>query len=130
MSTGELLDIALGLESAVWDALVAGDRSADEALLADGFVGLYPTGFADRAEHAAQLADGPTVVDYSIETPIVLELSGDSFLLCYDARYRRPGHDDHDRMYVSSLWQRQDRGWRNLFSQDTPAGTAPAGPGR
>src|SRR5690606_35782052 len=50
----------VGLESRVWDALARGDADADRELLAEDFVGVYPTGFATRAEHVGELADGPT----------------------------------------------------------------------
>jgi hypothetical protein len=43
-------------------------------------------------------------------------------LVAYRARYRRPGRDDHDEMYVSSLWSFVDDRWCNVFSQDTPVG--------
>ena len=43
-------------------ALAAGDAVGDRALLSDDFVGVNPTGFADRAAHAAELDDGPTVI--------------------------------------------------------------------
>lgn len=122
----ELLDFAVGLESAVWRALVDGDQAADEALLADRFVGVYPTGVASRSDHAGQLASGPTVVEYSISAPAVLEISDDALLLSYEARYRRPRERSVERMYVSSLWMRDGRRWLNLFSQDTPA-VDPAG---
>ena len=45
-------------------------------------------------------------------------------MLCYRASFRRVGGDAREAMYVSSLWQRDAKGWRNLFSQDTPVGPA------
>lgn len=120
MASQELVDFAVGLESAVWQALVDGDQAADEALLADQFVGVYPTGFANRMDHAEQLAAGPTVVEYSILTPLVLEITKDCLLLSYEARYQRAVERSVERMYVSSLWERHDQRWLNVFSQDTP----------
>ena len=116
------LDAFVALETAVWDALVAGDQVADAASLHDDFVGLYPTGFSNKAEHVAQLTDGPTVAEYLIEEARVLSVADDSALLCYLATYLRVGDDaTTEQMYVSSLWQRIDGSWVNTFSQDTPA---------
>ncbi len=41
----------LMLENSVWDALVTGDGQADAALLDDTFLGVYETGFSDKAGH-------------------------------------------------------------------------------
>lgn len=118
------VDFFVALESRVWDALANGDMEADRALLAPDFVGLYATGFADRSDHAAQLADGPTMVLHSIREARLITLSPTATLLCYRAEYRhlrgdRTGRDD--AMYISSLWIERDGRWCNLFSQDTPA---------
>jgi hypothetical protein len=115
-----LLDQVLAMERAVWDALVAGDGAADGALLAPGFLGVYPTGFAGRADHVAQLAAGPTVRDYRLSDARVLPLGPDHALLAYRADYRRAGAERAETMFVASVWQRAGRAWVNLFSQDTP----------
>jgi hypothetical protein len=117
----DLVQLAVGLETAVWQALAEGDRAADTALLADTFLGVYPTGFSDRSGHAEQLAEGPTVFEFSIVDPTVMALADDCLLLSYDARYRRSPQAVAERMYVSSVWQRIDGEWLNVFSQDTPA---------
>lgn len=115
-----LLNELLEQERRVWAALVAGDAAADQALLAPDFLGLYPDGYAGRADHAGQLAAGPTVADYRLEEARALSLAEGLGLLCYRAEYTRPGSDTVERMWVSSLWRRDRAGWVNLFSQDTP----------
>ena len=109
------------LEAHVWEALVRGDGDADRGLLAPDFVGVYTTGTSDRDEHAGQLADGPTVVSYSMEEPQLIRVSDTAVLLVYRARYRRSHSGDDETMYVSSLWCERAGEWRNVFSQDTPA---------
>lgn len=116
------LDEILALERAVWAALVAGDAAADARLLADGFLGVYETGFSDKAGHVAPLACGPTVAAYRLEQARLLPLGADHVLLAYLARYRRVGREAEEGMYVSSIWARGPGGWRNLFSQDTAEG--------
>ena len=108
-------------ERAVWQALVAGDAAADAAALAADFLGLYPDGFAGRADHAGQLAQGPTVVRFALSGVQVRALGPDHALIAYRADYTRKGRDAVEAMYVSSIWRRAGAGWKNVFSQDTPA---------
>lgn len=115
-----LLDQVLAMECAVWDALVAGDTAADTALLAPDFLGVYPTGFAGRIDHAGQLAGGPTVRDYRLDEAQLLVLGAEHVLLAYRADFRRTGSEVSETMFVSSVWKRAGAGWVNLFSQDTP----------
>lgn len=116
------LDDILALERAVWEALRQGDAAADAALLAEGFVGLYATGFAGRAEHAGQLAQGPTVAAYRLSEARLLALAEEVVLLAYRADYRRVGGAEEEAMYVASVWRLGPEGWRNIFSQDTAVG--------
>lgn len=121
MQQDALMKALIACETAVWDALVAGDATADTAALSAGFLGVYPDGFAGRDEHAAQLSDGPTVARYHLSDARVMPLGADHALLAYHARYLRVGRDTSEEMFVSSIWQRCDDGWKNVFSQDTPA---------
>ncbi|MFK7937795.1 MAG: DUF4440 domain-containing protein [Roseovarius sp.] len=116
----------LAHETRVWHALQQGDANADRALLLPAFVGVYPSGFSDLAGHAAQLATGPSVASFSLGAVRAFAVGADHAMLCYLARFRRVGHDADEQMYVSSLWQRDGQGWRNLFSQDTPAASEPS----
>ena len=108
-------------ESRVWQALLDGDPDADAAALSDDFLGVYPTGFSDKAGHVAQLTAGPTVTDYQITDGRIMRLGGDYVLFAYRADYRRPGDADMQVMYISSIWKRRGDGWINVFSQDTPS---------
>lgn len=121
-----MIDLAalLALETAVWQALVDGDAAADAAALADDFLGVYPTGFAGRDDHAGQLAGGPTVDRFELGEARMLAVSDDAVLLAYRADYVRAGAapgPPPESMYVSSLWCRRGGRWVNVFSQDTPA---------
>ena len=84
------LEFFIELERLVWDALTVGDAAADEALLTADFVGVYPTGFADRADHVGQLVGGPTVDSYVINEARLVRISSTAVLLCYRAEFRRP----------------------------------------
>lgn len=109
------------LEAGVWMALQSGDVESDMDSLAEDFLGVYPSGFADRADHVGQLDDGPTVSEFALLDPRLLALSDRHVLLSYRAEFRRPGPESQlEMMYVSSLWSQRDGRWVNVFSQDSP----------
>lgn len=117
------LDAFIELERNVWEALRRGDPEADARLLSDDFLGVYPSGFADRSDHVGQLANGPTVAEFALHDARLLVVSDDDVMLAYRADYRRPGASERDAvesMYVSSLWCRRSGRWVNVFSQDSP----------
>ena len=122
-AAGPTIDEIVALETAVWVALRDGDVATDDQMLSDDFLGVYPTGFAGKADHTGQLHDGPTIESFTLDAPVLKVITADDVLLAYDAGYRRPG-GPQERMYVSSLWSRRDGEWRNVFSQDTPPGPA------
>lgn len=122
--TEDVLAQVLAAETAVWQALADGDMAADRALLAPGFLGVYPTGFANRDDHSGQLAQGPTIDTFRISDPRVIAPAPGLALLAYRADFCRCGSDREEAMFVASLWQRQGGIWINLFSQDTPQGAA------
>lgn len=114
------LPLLLSLEEGVWQAFVAGDPDADAALLDDGFVGVYASGFSNKAEHVAPLRAGPAAVRYALDQARLVWAEPGAGLLSYRAQWLRPGAERSETMYISSLWLHRDGQWRNLFSQDTP----------
>ncbi len=122
MNTNDI-NFFIELESKVWEALVTGDKQADESLLADDFLGVYSTGTAGKARHAAQLINGPTIAEYSLSEAQSMALTEDMVLLTYLARFSRlnEGSLVHDTMYITSIWQQRGAVWLNIFSQDTRA---------
>ncbi|WP_170358901.1 MULTISPECIES: nuclear transport factor 2 family protein [Ruegeria] len=110
----------LELEKQVWTALVEGNASADRALLSADFLGVYPTGFANRDDHVGQFADAPTMSRYELSETKLRVLNADIVLLSYRADYQRPDSDAWEAMLISSLWERRHDVWVNSFSQDTP----------
>jgi hypothetical protein len=117
------LEAFIELESRVWDALRRGDAEEDARLLADDFLGVYPSGFADRSDHAGQLANGPTVADFELRDARLMVISADHVLLSYRADWHRltAGRAGQpESMYISSLWSRRGGRWVNVFSQDSP----------
>ena len=121
MDMGQIEDTIVACERKVWDALVAGDATADGQALADTFWGVYPDGFAGKADHVGQLAHGPTVTSYDLTQHRVMVLADDTVLLSYHASFQRVRTPQPDAMFVSSIWQNRTGTWLNVFSQDTPA---------
>ncbi len=115
------LDTVLALETRVWQALADGDTVADRALLAPDFLGVYSTGFADRSDHAGQLAGGPTVAEFTLSLARLIHLGDRRVLLAYRADFRRTGAQAAEAMYVSSIWELREGAWVNSFSQDSSA---------
>jgi len=114
----------LKLEGQVWEALRTGDAQLDGQMLSDDFLGVYPTGFADKSEHVNQLKNGPTVLSYELTSPRLVELE-DRVLLTYKAMWIRLKDSvaaPQEEMFVSSVWEYRANRWLNIFSQDTPAG--------
>ncbi len=114
------LDQILSLEKQVWTALVEGNAEADRALLSSEFLGVYPSGFANRDDHVGQFADAPTMAQYELSDTRLRVLSADIVLFSYRADYRRPDREEWEAMLISSLWERRHDVWVNSFSQDTP----------
>ena len=115
----------LTLEKKVWSALASGDIATDTRLLADNFLGVYRSGFAEKADHTNQLRAGPTVAHYELSEAQIQVLSQEIVLLSYCAQWVRYNDNDlggKESMYVTSIWQRIDGAWKNVFSQDTPFG--------
>lgn len=120
------LEGIVALETRVWEALRTGNAQLDAEMLADDFLGVYPTGFASKADHCDQLANGPSVDAYDLQQLRLTVLNDDLVLLSYLAVWSRiqDGQTlEPEQMFVSSVWQRFGEKWLNTFSQDTPAET-------
>ncbi|WP_299350295.1 nuclear transport factor 2 family protein [uncultured Shimia sp.] len=114
------LEDCVALETRVWQALVSGDSEADGALLSADFLGVYPSGFSDRAGHMEQLSDGPSMAEFQLSETRLMEFGPGRVLLAYRADYRTPNATKWQAMLISSLWESIDGQWINRFSQDTP----------
>lgn len=119
--TDDLMTELAACEERVWGALVEGDPTADDEMLDADFMGVYATGFASKADHTGQLADGPTITRYKLTDHRVLRLDDAHAVLSYRADFLRVGQHMTEAMYISSIWRHGAEGWRNIFSQDTTA---------
>lgn len=108
-------------ETKVWEALVGGDRQADDAALDESFLGVYSDGFSGKADHVQQLAHGSTIESYELSDLRVKPLGSEHAILSYRAEFLRRKRTEPEAMYVSSIWRRTKQSWINVFSQDTLA---------
>ena len=83
--------------------------------------------FANRADHAGQLDDGPTIAEFAIRDARMMIVSDADALISYRADFQRPGEAEQATWFVSSLWSVRDGRWVSTFSQDTPAADSETG---
>lgn len=115
------------LETAMWTSLVDGDGPAADRLLSSDYLGVYTTGFADRADYIAALANGPIVASFEISDSRIFVVSDTAVMYSYRADFKSRQDGPIEIMYISSLWCNREGRWVNVFSQDTPGeqGTPP-----
>ena len=118
----EDLSFFVALERRVWEALQRGDAKADAQLLADKFLGVYPSGFESKVQHVARAAKGPAVSHFALEAPRLMRVSPGLALLAYQARWVDAAGKSRVT-YITSLWERDGERWQNIFSQDTEEGS-------
>lgn len=98
---GNLLSEIAGFERRVWDALVAGDKAADLALLHPDFIGVYSDGFANRDAHSGQLDHGPGIRCYDLDQITTVPLGEGHALITYRATFQRGAPHRPEVMFVS-----------------------------
>lgn len=119
--TGLTIDKFERLETAMWNSLVAGDGEAADRILSSDYLGVYTTGFSDRDDYIAALANGPTAASFEISQSRLFVLSDTAVLYSYRADFKSQPDGPPEAMYISSLWCLRDGRWVNVFSQDTPS---------
>jgi hypothetical protein len=112
------------LETAMWNSLVEGDGLAADRLLSADYLGVYTTGFSDRAEYIAALANGPIVASFKISKSRIFVVCDTAVLYSYRADFKSRRDLPTEAMYISSLWCKREGRWVNVFSQDTPGETS------
>ena len=121
------IDMFKRLETAMWTSLVEGDGAAADGLLSSDYLGVYTTGFSDRADYIAALANGPIAASFEISESRIFVVSDTAVMYSYRADFKSRQDGPTEVMYISSLWCKREGRWVNVFSQDTPGekGTPP-----
>ena len=112
------------LESQIWDSLVRGDKISESQLIADDFLGVYETGYSNKAEYLSQLDRGPSIHRFIIFNPRLLAINSTNVALTYQVDFMALKNNDPEpkqTMYVTSIWSLRSENWVNIFSQDTLA---------
>ena len=113
------VEFFVAIERQVWEALKAADVEADASLLADDFLGVYDSGYGTKADHLTQIRNGPTVAHYEIDAAHLVHVSPSLAVLSYRAIWRHVQEQGKRVYYITSIWERRDNRWLNIFSQDT-----------
>jgi ketosteroid isomerase-like protein len=112
-------DELLALEEGFWRA--AGSRDAYAEHLADDAVHLFPGwGLTTDKERVLEAVDGVDPWEtFSIDDLTLLELGEEAAALVYTARARRAGQDEYVAA-MTSVYRRDDEGWKLVIHQQTP----------
>lgn len=114
-----LHDDLLELEEGFWRA--AGSRDSYAAHLAGDAVHLFPGwGVTTDNERVLEAVDGVDPWEtFSIEDITVVELGAGAAALVYTARARRAGQEEYVAA-MTSVYRRDDDGWKLVIHQQTP----------
>jgi ketosteroid isomerase-like protein len=104
------------------EAVVKGDTKALDAILADDWVEVGPTGDVEtRDQQAKDMKDGK--VDYDAIDPreVKVRVYGDAAVVmgCYHIKARHNGQRHSDLFRVTEVYARQGGEWRCVFTQVT-----------
>jgi hypothetical protein len=81
-----------------------------------------PMGLQAKPSILANAPKAPrSLPTYQLSDLRLLRLAPECALLSYRAEFQRVNNPASEAMYVSSIWQKGDLDWLNIFSQDTPA---------
>jgi ketosteroid isomerase-like protein len=110
----------LALEEGFWRAAERG-RDAYAEHLADDAVHLFPGwGVTTDNERVLEAVDGSDPWEtFSIEDVTLLELGEEAAALAYTAGARRAGEDEYVAA-MTSVYRRDDEGWKLVIHQQTP----------
>jgi ketosteroid isomerase-like protein len=104
------------------EAVVKGDTKALDAILADDWVEVGPSGGVEtRDQQAKHMKDGK--VDFEAIDPqeVKVRVYGDAAVVmgCYHIKLRHNVHKHADLFRVTEVYARQGREWRCVFTQVT-----------
>src|SRR5580698_5530224 len=105
-----------------WEAIKNKDKKAYGELLADDYQGVEVDGKGERTKIQAlnELADG-NVANYTLWGLSVIPVGQDAVLITYEVTMQFPPKSAIrlSRVYISELWVKRDRQWKELHYQET-----------
>ena len=115
-------DEILELEEAMWAANRAGDASFYDRVMRDDALAVSSYGVLDRASIVTGIGENRNpYLRSTISEPKVIELTADSVLVTYraDVDAVRDGQPLPLHVLATSVYTRQDGGWRSAFHQQS-----------
>lgn len=114
-------DELLELERAGWDSLCQsrGDEFYGNVMTDDALMVLANGMVMDRSMVVQALAEAPAWADYEIDDPRMITVGNEAYALVYTGTGRRDGDEDFVGI-MTSVYVRQDGGWKLAFYQQTP----------
>lgn len=122
MSEDALKKTLLGLESRGWDSLCDGTGGEFYGgLMADDAVMVLANGMVmDRKSVVESLDHAPPWSSYAISDERIIRTGSDSATLVYVGTAHRHGQEPAFVAVMSSVYRREDDGWRLSLYQQTP----------
>jgi len=109
------------LEEKGWAAISVGDGDFYRGLVTDRTVCVEPDGLQTGHELADDIdASKSPFDDFALEDVRVLPLGGAAALINYRATVRLSEADFSFQLYMTSVYEHGDGGWKLLFHQQTP----------
>ena len=113
-----------GKVRAEWEALKNKDRKAYADLLADDYQGVEVDGRGERnkIQSVNDLSD-TNAFNYTLERLKLIPLGPDAAFVIYEVTMQFPPKAQlrFSRVYISELWVKRDRQWKELHYQETHA---------
>ena len=111
-----------GKVRAEWEALKNKDRKAYADLLADDYQGVEVDGRGERnkIQSVNDLSD-TNAFNYTLERLKLIPLGPDAAFVIYEVTMQFPPKAQlrFSRVYISELWVKRDRQWKELHYQET-----------
>jgi hypothetical protein len=107
-------------EMLAWELTKKKDKSSLAKLLSEDFAEITDDGLFDKAGVLANL-DNLTLIDYAPSEFKIRKLAPNMIQLIFKVTvtgtFKGSAFQNHN--YASSLWMKRNRGWQNVFFQET-----------
>lgn len=111
-------DELIELERRFWES--AGDPVFYQDRFADDGVMAFHVGVMTKADVVASMVGAPEWASYTIDDPVVIEISDDVASLTYTTMALSSDSDEEYRAALTSVYARREGEWMLVLHQQTP----------